>query len=218
MRRPVSIEGDCKAGRTVYSRVQNRMSLDRARATWLEIVAFATLAISLIHRVITTWSREYISDDFYFAYAAWLRSGPGVPHRDYYMPNFTPLAELAAPLFRMYHDTFRPLEICRGVMLLIGFALVYATYRLALALGANRLWALIAVNLLTWQKHFSSRISDIRSDQIAALLLVMGAIVLLRHPGTMSTAIKAGLLLGAAGAVTFKLGLVAPFFGIAILL
>ena len=188
------------------------------RRSWLEIAGWVSLAVSLLVRLLTTWSRPYFLDEMFLSHAAILRSGPGVPQRDYFLLNFTPIAELAAPLFRAFPESFVPIYILRGLMFLVGAALVFLTYRLAVALGANRVWALVAVNVLSWHPKFATRIGDIRSDAIAAIFLILPTLILIRRRGTFADAIKAGLLFGGAGALTYKLGIAAPIFAAAILL
>src|SRR5687768_2150371 len=107
-------------------------------------MSFGLLVLSLLIRLLVNWRRPYVQDDFFWAYTAWLRSGPGVPNRDYYLANFTPLAEIAAPLFRWFPESLIPMHIARGVFFVVGVALVYACYRLTRTLGASVGWALAA--------------------------------------------------------------------------
>lgn len=167
----------------------------------------AALAVgSLVFRAMSTFVRAYGNDDFFWAYTAWLRSTSLVPRRDYYVANFTPLSELAAPLFRAFPQSFAPFFIARIVMLLAGVALLALVYLLTRRLGGSPLWALVAVNVVTWQPQFVAHIVDIRADQIGAAFL-LGAIVMIleRRP------LVAGLLYGLAVATTYKLAVAAPF-------
>lgn len=173
-------------------------------------VSLVLLLSSVVLRIASTFQRAYAQDDFFFAYAAWLRSTSLRPNVDYYLPNFTPLSETFAPLFRLWPESFAPLYIARALMLVVGIALVAVTWRLARLLGASVLWALIAANLLSWQFYFLKRIGDIRSDQVGALALMLAAMALL-EPRLKARAVFSGILCGLAVAITYKLAIAAPF-------
>jgi hypothetical protein len=177
------------------------------------IVARALLIASIAFRCVIAFTKSYAQDDFFWSYVSWLRSTNLVPRRDYYLPNFTPLAELFAPLFRLFHQSFVPITIARGLNLLVTFALLWSCYRVARLLGASTLWALIATNLLAWEFQFIKRIGDVRSDQIGALCLMLAAIALL-DPAIRRHAFWAGLASGAAVAITYKLLIGAAFLGL----
>ena len=176
---------------------------------WIEVVSASFLALSFLIRLAVTWRRPFVQDDFFWAYISWLRSGPGVPNKDYYLPNFTPIAEIAAPLFRMFPESFVPMDIGRGFFFVVGVVLVYACYQLARSLGASVGWSLAAANVLSWQHHFVQRIADIRSDQMMSICLVASIIVLHRY-GSQKAG-RSGLLFGAAIAISYKIGVVGPW-------
>lgn|GEM_PF-2438998 len=186
----------------------------RRKATTLSV---ALLALALITRAVITFTKAYAQDDFYWWYFAWLRSTPLVPGRDYYLPNVTPLSELAAPLFRWCHESFLPFDIARVIMFAVGLALTWACYQITRLLGGSVLWSVIAANGVSWQYQFLKRIGDIRGDQISMLFLMLAVIVLLKSEGRRR-ALWSGFCCGASVAVAFKLTIAAPFVGIGLLL
>ncbi len=181
------------------------------------ILSVVLLALSLLTRAVITFTKGYAQDDFYWSYFAWLRSTPLIPGRDYYLPNVTPLSELAAPLFRWFHDSFVPFGIARLVMFAVGLALTWTCYRITRLLGVSVLWSLIATNAVSWQYQFLKRIGDIRGDQVSMLFLTFAIIVLLQSEGRRRP-LWSGFWCGASVAVAFKLAIAVPFLGIGLLI
>ena len=171
--------------------------------------------------LIGSWfTRAFAQDDFFFSYVAWLRTTDLIPNKDYYLPNFTPLAEIASPLYRQFPESMLPLDISRALMLIPAVLLIVLVWKLTLALSGSKHWAAIATVITLWQRHFMSRIADVRSDQIGAMFLLAAILVLVRETPTptLRRYWMSGLLYGAAITATYKLGVATPFITIAILI
>lgn len=189
---------------------------------WRIAIPGVAIAASLVVRTLFWFRRDYGHDDFYLAYLATIRSTGARAGIDFEVPNFTPVAELLAPLFRLFPESFLPLDIARGIILLNSFILLFLVYRLARALGAVPLWSAVAVVIVTWQPDFILRIEDVRADALSASFLC-GSILLLVSGGGIrdSTAHRrdafSGLLFGVSVALSYKYLIASPFFLIALI-
>lgn len=168
------------------------------------------LGASLALRAAIWFRRGYNHDDFYFAYLSWIRSTGAVPARDFYVPNFHAFAELWSPLFRVFPESFTPLVLARGLVFAVGVALLFLTYRLALALSRSVPWALTVTAVVSWESSFMQRISDVRGDPIAAMFLMAAALAVVTGSRLRSFAL-AGLLAGCAATFSIKLVYAVPF-------
>ena len=117
-------------------------------ASWFPVTAIGAW---LILEGRTWFTRPYTHDDFYFAYLAWLRSVKARPGVDVDARLYTPFVEFFSPFFRLWPESFLPLDIGRGFMLAVGLALLATIYVLARRLGAETPWALSAVAFAAWQ-------------------------------------------------------------------
>jgi hypothetical protein len=179
-------------------------------------IVFGILGAIGVVALLTWFRREYNHDDFFFAYSAWLRAVHAVPFRDYYLNGFTVQAEIAAPLFRFFPQSFIPLHIARLAILVCVTLLALVTYHLSRALGAPPLWAATATAVMICQPDVVMRMGDIRTDPVAALFLLASALALLRVRPERAAAI-AGLLWGCAIGTGFKVVLSLPFIVVALI-
>lgn len=181
---------------------------ERRWITWLATaIPLMSLAASLLVRVAFWFRRAYNHDDFYFAYFSWIRSTAASPGHDFYVPNFTPLVELSAPLFRLTSDSFAPLDIARGVILLVSFVLLALTWRIASRLSGSTTWALALTAVVSWQSSFMQRIGDVRGDPFGATLLLLAILLILEG----RKLIGAALCVGFAVVFSIKLVYALPF-------
>ncbi|HSN69314.1 MAG TPA: hypothetical protein VLV48_08720, partial [Thermoanaerobaculia bacterium] len=137
------------------------------------LAPICALLLSLIALALSWFSREFTHDDFYLAYLAWIRSTDLIPGRDYIVPNFTPLAELSAPLFAAFPESLAPLDILRLPIFLASLGLLGLTYETARRLSGSRAWGGAAACVVAWHPQVILRIADIRSDAIAAAVLLV---------------------------------------------
>lgn len=191
-----------------------RTSLDRddlLRAIapgWAVLLAAVPLALFW-------FSREYTHDDFYLAYLAWIRSTLLVAGSDYIVPNFTPLAEFSAPIFRAFRESFVPLDLLRVAMLAVAVALIALTFEIARRLSGSVAWGLASAAVVVWHPQVVLRIADIRTDQVAMTLLLF-AVALLISDRTWPFVI--GACVGLAGVLSPKLVVAIPFVALPVLM
>lgn len=182
-------------------------TLLRRTAAW---TTYGTIVVVTAVLLATWFRREFNHDDFFFAYTAWLRAVDAVPFRDYYLNTFTILSELAAPLFRYFPYSFVPLHVARAVILVVIVLLTLTIYRVTRALGVPRNWALLAPLLFICQPDVVRRMTDIRSDAVAALFLMLAAYAILAAESKRAASL-AGICFGCAIALSSKIGLALPF-------
>src|SRR5262249_29599685 len=146
---------------------------------WLVAIPLLTLAIRIALHLVTWFRRDYHHDDFYIAYVTWLRSVGAKPGVDFQVFLYNPLEEFLWPLFKLFPESFLPLEIAKGLILAAAACLLYTVYRLARRAGASPAWSLAAGSLVAWQKDFGLRVSDVRSDPFAILCVLWSLLFVL---------------------------------------
>jgi hypothetical protein len=187
---------------------------DRA-SRWFILIPAAALAARVAIHLATWFSRDFSRDDFYLAYVSWLRAVGAKPGVDFHVFLYSPLEEFLWPLFRLFPESFVPLEIAKGVVFIVGGVLLYTVFRIARVAGASAPWSLAAVSLVAWQKDFGLRISDVRSDSLAILFVLLSLLVLLQS-GSRRRWFLAGILLGIGVWFNIKLALAVPAMAVAI--
>lgn len=184
----------------------------RAGALALALPGLA-LAAGLAPRLATWWRRAYAHDDFMILTWAWLRSVGRRPGVDTTLSLYTPLAEVLAPVFRSFPDSFVPIEVARAFVLMAVLSILVSTYLIARRLGSSPPFALAAVNLASWQSDFVRRAGDVRNDPFAAAAL-LASIALLTGGAAPSVA---GLVYGVSGLFSIKYALAFPFLVLGVL-
>ena len=190
--------------------------LARHRSSVLRAVPLLLLGITTVWAVATWFRREYNHDDFFFAYFSWIQTTGLAPFRDYYVPNFAVLPQLAAPLFRFFPESFLPIDLVRVAILFCIAAVTALVFAMSRALGASRQWATLAALLWLCHPDVILRMSDIRTDAIAAMFLLASALAIVRVGNGARAGAWAGVSFGLALVVSFKTCLAAPFLLIAI--
>lgn len=189
---------------------------ERETPAWASCFPVAALVAWAFLRIGTWFGRDYTHDDFYFAYLSWLRAIKARPGVDTDALVYTPLAEFFAPVFRAWPESFLPLDFGRAFILVIGLGLLWIVYVLSRRLGASVPWALGAVSFVAWQGDFLLRISDVRTDPIAALLLLTSLLLILRADG--SRFVAAGLCFASAVFFSVKVATAVPALTLALIL
>ncbi len=189
---------------------------ERETPAWASCFPVAALLAWAFLRIGTWFGRDYTHDDFYFAYLSWLRAIRARPGVDTDALVYTPLVELFAPAFRAWPESFLPLDLARAFILVVGLGLLGMVYVLSRKLGASVPWALGAVSLVAWQGDFLLRISDVRTDAIATLLLLASLLLVLRADGSRLGA--AGLCFATAVFFSVKLATAVPALTLALFL
>lgn len=174
---------------------------------WLAVVA------SLLVRVAFWFGRDFSHDDFFTAYIASMRALGAKPGRDFYLPSFLPAAELLAPLFRWFPESFLPLDIARALVLVLSLLLLSVCWRLTREIGGSPAAAVLAVLIVTWQSDFVARIADIRAEPVAALFLLVSCLAILQGRVSWS-----GVFFGLALAMAYKYVVAGPFLVMALFL
>jgi hypothetical protein len=183
----------------------------------LRLLPFILLLVASIWALATWFHREYTHDDFFFAYFSWVQTTDLVPFRDYYVPSFAVLPQIAEPLFRWFPDSFVPLDVARaGILVCIAMvsALIYAISR---GLGTSPPWAAMATLLWLCHPDVVLRMADVRTDAIAALFLLGCAAAVLCVEGDLRVAVICGICFGLALVVSIKTCLAAPFLMLAMI-
>ena len=189
---------------------------ERGTPAWASCLPVAALAAWAVLRIGTWFGRDYTHDDFYFAYMSWLRAVRARPGVDADAILYTPLAGFFSPFFRLWPESFLPLDLGRAFILLVALALLGGVYVLSRRLGAAVPWALCAVSFAAWQGDFLLRISDIRTDPIATLFLLASLLLLLREDG--SRPVVAGLCFASAVFFSAKMSAAVPAMALAVVL
>jgi len=184
----------------------------RSRRLAILGVPAVALAASLAVRFVWWWRREYCHDDFMILSWAWLRSQRERPSVERTLALYTPLTEFLAPLFRLFPDSFVPIDAGRGLVLAAGLALLLVSFGLARRLGASLPAALGGVSLASWQPDLQLRLADVRNDPFAALALLAGASLLAGG----ATPAAVGAAAGMAILFSVKYALACPFLAIAL--
>ena len=186
------------------------------RRSVLYAVPFILLGAVSLWALATWFRREYNHDDFFFAYLSWIQTTHLVPVRDYFVPAFAVLPQLAAPIFRLFPESFLPLDLARIAILLSIAGVTVLVYRVSRAIGASRSWAAVATLLWLCHPDVVFRMADMRTDAIAALFLLAAALAILRVDDATRATVLAGLAFGVALVISFKVCLAAPFLMIGI--
>jgi len=183
----------------------------RDQRSILRAVPFILLGAVTLWVLATWFRREYNHDDFFFAYFSWLQTTDLVPFRDYFVPSFAVLPQLASPLFRIFGESFIPVDVARGAILLCIAALTVLVYLVSRALDSSRAWSALAALLWLCHPDVVLRMSDIRTDAIAALLLLASALAIMKATNERWAAAIAGTCFGLALVISIKTCLAAPF-------
>jgi hypothetical protein len=189
---------------------------ERETPGWASCFPAATLVAWAFLRIGTWFGRDYTHDDFYFAYLSWLRAVKARPGVDVDVFLYTPLVELFSPFFRLWPESFLPLDLGRAFILGVALTLLGLVYALSRRLGTSVAWALCVVSFTAWQGDFLLRISDVRTDPIATCLLLATFLFLLRAEG--SRPLLAGTFFGMAVFFNIKLAVAVPAVGLAVVL
>lgn len=189
---------------------------ERETPAWASCFPAAALGAWAFLRIGTWFGRDYTHDDFYFAYLSWLRAIKAHPGVDTDALVYTPLVEFFAPVFRAWPESFLPLDIGRAFILIIGLGLLWMVYVLSRRLSTSVPWALGAVSFVAWQGDFLLRISDVRTDPIATLLLLASLLLILRADG--SRLVAAGLCFATAVFFSVKVATAVPALTLALIL
>jgi len=189
---------------------------ERETPAWASCFPVAAIGAWAVLRIGTWFGRDYTHDDFYFAYLSWLRAVKARPGVDVDVLLYTPLIELFSPFFRLWPESFLPLDLARALILGVALALLGMVYVISRRLGASATWALCAVSFTAWQGDFVLRISDVRTDPVAICFL-LGAFLLLLH-SEASRPFLAGICFGMAVFFNIKLVIVAVAFGLSVVL
>jgi hypothetical protein len=187
---------------------------ERETPRWASCFPIAALAAWAILRIGTWFGRDYTHDDFYFAYASWLRAIKARPGVDTDGALYTPLVELFAPAFRAWPESFFALDLGRAFILVVALLLLGAVYRTARILGAAIPWALAATSIVAWQGDFLLRSSDVRTDPIATLFFLSSMLLVLREERIPF--FGAGLCYGSAVFFSVKFGVAVPALALAV--
>lgn len=177
------------------------------------LVPASALAASLVLRFWFWWSRTYCHDDFMILSWAWLRSRGATPCVDTALSLYTPLAEALAPFFRLFPDSFVPIDVALLVILLATSAVLWIAYRVGRRLGASVPAALTSVALASWEPDVVRRIADIRNDPFAVLAFLSSV------SATVAGASGAwvGALLGISLLFSLKYALAGPLLALVLL-
>ena len=182
-------------------------SLRRLIPRGIEWVPAVFIAASLLPRVLLWFRRDYNHDDFAFGWGTWAysRGGAGYGYGFVFL-----LTEVLKPLFRTFPESFLPLDIARFLVLVAYLANIALVCRIALRLGASRLWALAACAVAAWQPDLIMRAEDVRTDPFGTTCILGGALLLLRSDARYRFE-RAGFLFGLSVILDYKYGVAAPF-------
>ena len=196
------------AGSTASSRSRRLLP---SGIEWLPAIV---IAASLLPRIALWFRRDYNHDDFAFGYGTWNygRGGEGYGYGFVFL-----LTEIMKPLFRIFPESFLPLDIARVLVLLAYLANLALVHRICRLLGASKLWALCAVAVAAWQPDLVMRAEDVRTDPFGTTCILGGALLVLKSDARYRFE-RAGFLFGLAVILDYKYGVAAPFAAAAVVM